>query len=116
MALETSKFLQGVHEFSGAGLKRPVQLTPEIKYAVPFDKRTQLIYLRAGSSIDEMIYLVLTRDGKPMRYFPIGAKGSIHVPLAIVEDIEPESKLELLIGAPEGHSGSVLVDMGLVEV
>ena len=116
MALETSKFLQGVHEFSGAGLKRAVPLSPEIKYTAPFDKRTQLIYLRAGSSIDELTYLVLTRDGKPMRYFPIGAKGSIHVPLAIVEDIEPESKLELLIGAPEGSSGCVLVDMGLVEV
>lgn len=116
MALETSKFLQGVHDFSGGGLKRAVPLSPEIKYTAPFDKRTQLIYLRAGSSVDEMVYLVLTRDGKPMRYFPIGAKGSIHVPLAIVEDIDPESKLELLIGAPEGLSGSVLVDMGLVEV
>lgn len=51
-----------------------------------------------------------------MRYFPIGAKGAVHVPLAIVEDVEPESQLELLIGAPEGLSGSVLIDMGLVEV
>ena len=70
MALETSKFLQGVHEFSGAGLKRAVPLSPEIKYTAPFDKRTQLIYLRAGSSIDELTYLVLTRDGKPMRGEP----------------------------------------------
>ena len=34
-----------------------------------------------------MIYLVLTRGGRPMRYFPVGAKGAIHVPLAVVEDI-----------------------------
>jgi len=70
----------------------------------------------AGNAISELIYLVLTRDGKPVRYFPIGAKASVHVPLAIVDDIEPEAILELLVGAPEGVSGQVLVDMGLVEV
>jgi hypothetical protein len=116
MALETSKFIQGVHDFSGAGLKNAVPLSPAVKYSVPFDKRTQLIYLRAGNSIDELIYLVLMRNGKPMRWFPIGAKGAVHVPLAIVEDIEPETELQLLVGAPEGASGSVLVDLGLVEV
>jgi hypothetical protein len=116
MALETSKFIQGLYEFSGAGLKRTVQLTQPIKYTVPFDKRTQLIYLRAGNPQSELIYLVLTRDGKPMRLFPIGAKGAVHVPLAIVDDIEPESTLELLVGAPEGLTGSVLIDMGLVEI
>jgi len=116
MALETSKFLQGIYEFSGAGLKRAVALTPPVKYTVPFDKRSQLIYLRAGNPQGELVYLVLTRDGKPMRYFPIGAKGAVHVPLAIVDDIEPEATLELLVGAPEGLAGSVLIDVGLVEV
>ena len=116
MALETSKFIQGVYGFSGAGLNKAVPLSPAIRYAVPFDKRTQLIYLRAGNAVADLIYLVLTRDGKPMRYFPIGAKASVHVPLAIVDDIEPEAALELLVGAPEGVSGQVLVDMGLVEV
>jgi hypothetical protein len=116
MALETSRFIQGLYEFNGAGLKRAVPLSPPVKYTVPFDRRTQLIYLRAGNAISELIYLVLTRDGKPMRYFPIGAKASVHVPLAIVDDIEPEASLELLVGAPEGVSGQVLVDMGLVEV
>jgi hypothetical protein len=116
MALETSKFIQGVYDFSGAGLKKPVPLAPAVKYVVPFDKRTQLIYLRAGNSSAELIYLVLTRDGQTMRLFPIGARGAVHVPLAIVEDIEPESVLELQLGAPEGVSGQVLVDLGLVEV
>jgi hypothetical protein len=116
MALESPKFLQGLYGFDGAGLQRAVPLTPELTYTVPFDKRAQLIYLRAGNSLDAMIYLVLTRNGQPMRYFPIGAKGAVHVPLAIVEDVGPEAKLELLVGAPEGSSGSVLVDLGLVEV
>lgn len=116
MALETSKFIQGVYDFSGAGLKQPKPLAPAVKYVVPFDKRTQLIYLRAGNTSPELVYLVLTRDGQPMRLFPIGAKGAVHVPLAIVEDIDPESVLELQIGAPEGLNGQVLVDLGLVEV
>ena len=116
MTLETSKFIQGLHGFSGAGLQRAVPLSPEVKYTVPFDKRTQLIYLRGGNSLGELIYLVLTRNGQPMRYFPIGAKGAVHVPLAIVEDIEPDSQLEILVGAPEGLSGQVLIDLGLVEV
>jgi assimilatory nitrate reductase catalytic subunit len=46
----------------------------------------------------------------------IGAKAAVHVPLAIVEDIEPESQLEILVGAPEGVSGQVVIDLGLVEV
>jgi assimilatory nitrate reductase catalytic subunit len=58
---------------------------------------------------------VLTRDGKPLRYFPIGAKASVHVPLAVVEDIFPESKLEVLVAAPEGVTGTVVVDFGLLE-
>lgn len=116
MALETSRFIQGLFEVTGAGLARPVPLSPPVKYTVPFDRRAQLIYIRAGNSVDEMIYLVLMRDGKPMRYFPIGAKGAVHVPLAIVDDIEPETSLELFVGAPEGGKGHVMLDMGLVEV
>lgn len=116
MALETSKFIQGLYEFSGAGLKRAVSLTPPVKYTVPFDKRAQLIYLRAGNTQAELVYLLLTKDGKPMRYFPIGARNAVHVPLAIVEDVDPEATLELLVGAAEGLSGSLVIDIGLVEV
>ena len=116
MALETSKFIQGVYDFSGAGLKKPVPLAPAVKYVVPFDKRTQLIYLRAGNSTDQMIYLALLRGKKAFRYFPIAAKGAVHVQLAIVEDLDPESELELTLGAPEGLEGSVLVDLGILEI
>jgi len=114
--LETPRFLQGVCTFVGKGLESPVPFTPRLVYEVPHDKRAQLLYLRAGNSTDEMVYLLLSRHSRRMRYFPIGAKGAIHVTLAIVEDIPPESELELLIGAPEGSSGAVLVDMGLMEL
>jgi hypothetical protein len=36
--------------------------------------------------------------------------------LAVVEDLEPETSVELMILAPEGLSGTVVVDLGLVEI
>ena len=114
--LETPRFVQGVYSFEGRGLAHPVALGDRALYSVPRDKRAQLIYIRSGNSTDEMIYLLLSRDDKPMRYFPIGAKGAVHVPLAIVEDVHPESRLELLVGAPEGVRGLLVVDLGLVEI
>jgi len=114
--LEMPKFVQGVYSFDGQGLTRPVPLHPEAGYTVPRDRRAQLIYLRAGNSTPELVYLLLRRDGKPMRYFPIGAKSAIHVQLAIVEDLHPESVLELWLGAPEGVRGVAPIDMGLAEI
>ena len=52
------------------------------------------------------------RDGVPMRYFPIGAKADVHVPLRVVEDLEGGTAVELYLAAPEGLTGSVVVDVG----
>jgi hypothetical protein len=113
---ETPRFIQGVFSFTGAGLARPVAIRPLASYKVPFDKRAQLVYLRAGNSTEELVYLALQRDKRPMRLFPIGAKDAIHVTLAIIEDIDPESEIEFMLGAPEGLEGAVLIDMGLLEI
>jgi len=113
---ETARFIQGVFTFRGAGLTRLAPLTPAATYKVPYDKRAQLIYLRAGNAAAELVYLALNRGGKSMRLFPIGAKAAIHVPLSIVEDIDPESELELCIGAPEGIDGTLVIDMGVLEI
>jgi len=113
---ETPRFIQGVFGFRGVGLEKLTPVAPKVAYKVPFDKRAQLIYLRAGNSSQEMIYLALLRAKVPFRYFPIGAKGAIHVQLAIVEDLDPEAELELAVGAPEGVEGRVLVDLGLLEI
>ena len=110
------RFLQGVYPFKGGGLDKPMPLDGKLAYTVPPDKRAQLIYVRAGNSSTELVYLLLTRDGKPMRYFPIGGNASVHVPLAVVEDVFPESKLGVLVAAPKGVSGSVVLDVGLLEV
>ena len=51
-----------------------------------------------------------------MRWFPIGAKAATHVALAMVEDLDDGSVLELHLAAPDGLAGTVVVDLGLVEV
>ena len=114
--LEKPIFLQGLYPFEGRGLETPILFQPGITYKVPFDKRAQLIYFRAGNSSAEMIYVLFKRDGKPMRYFPIAAKGATHVSLAVVEDLQPDTSLEVLIAAPESVKGSVLLDIGLMEI
>ena len=40
----------------------------------------------------------------------------MHVPLAVVEDLSPETRLEVFVGAPAGVSGSVVIDIGLIEI
>jgi hypothetical protein len=114
--LEKPAFIQGLFAYQGRGLGSPIRFQPRVTYLVPPDKRAQTIYFRAGNAAAEMIYLVLTRNGVPMRYFPVGAKGAIHVPLAVVEDLSPESRIEVLVAAPEGLESSVLVDAGFMEI
>ena len=108
-------FIQGVIPFTGAGYARPVPL-PGASFTVAADKRAQPLYFRGGNSATEMIAVALMRNGKLMRYFPVGAKAAEHVQLAVVEDLEPETRLELLVVAPEGVSGTLVVDLGLVEI
>ena len=110
------KFLSGVFPFTGSGLDAPVPLDSSLSYVVPADRRSQLVYLRAGNSSDALICLTLMRDGKPMRLFPIGAKSAAHVPLTVTEDLQPETALQVSVAAPEGISGHVVLDLGLVEI
>lgn len=108
------RFLQGVFAYQGGGLEHPVPIDPALRYVVPRDREAQLVYFRGGNASDELVTIVVTRDGEPMRYFPIGARGATHVALRVVEDLLAETTLEVMIGA-EG-SGRVVVDLGLVEI
>jgi hypothetical protein len=112
----TPRFLQGIFPFEGQGVDKPAPLHDTLTYTVPMGITTQPLYFRGGNSTDELVTVVLVRDGAPMRYFPVGARGSVHVALAVVEDLEEDSVLELHLAAPEGVSGTVVVDLGLVEV
>jgi assimilatory nitrate reductase catalytic subunit len=112
----TPRFLQGIVQFTGLGLEKPTLLDPTFRYAVPPGAQAQTVYVRAGNSTGELICLVLMRDGQPMRYFPIGARSDMHVPLRVVEDLDSGSVLEVHLAAPDGLVGTVVVDLGLVEV
>ena len=113
---EKPAFIQGLFSYEGAGLAKPIPFEPRVTYTVPGDKRSQMIYFRAGNASPEMVYLALMRRGAVMRYFPIGAKGAVHVPLAVVEDLSPETEIEVLIAALEGLKSSVLLDVGFMEI
>ena len=113
--LTQNRFLQGVYPFDGAGLDKPAPLSAELSYVVPDGVVAQALYFRGGNTTDELVIVVLMRDGVPMRYFPIGAKSDVHVPLRVVEDIEGGSVVELQLAAPLGLSGTVVVDLGMVE-
>lgn len=112
----TPRFLQGAFEFEGKGFDTPVVIDASLSYTVPAGSTTQPVYFRGGNGTTEMVAVLLIRDGAPMRYFPIGAKGATHVSLRVVEDLLADTVLELFVAAPAGVSGTVIVDLGLVEI
>jgi hypothetical protein len=114
--LEKPVFIQGIFAFEGHGFDNPVSFPSAVTYTVPAEKRAQIVYFRAGNSAAEMICLVLTRGGKAMRYFPVGAKSSIHVALAVLEDLSPGSVIEVLVAAPQGVRAAAVVDVGFTEI
>jgi hypothetical protein len=112
----TPRFRQGVFPFEGKGIEAPFPLDASLSYTVPPGAITQPVYFRGGNSTGELIYVVLLRDGVPMRYFPIGARGDTHVSLRVVEDLDSGTVLDLHLAAAEGVTGVVVIDLGLVEV
>ncbi|MFW3172782.1 molybdopterin oxidoreductase family protein [Geodermatophilus sp. CPCC 206100] len=112
----TPRFLQGVYPITGEGLDKPGPVDPALRYTVPGGASAQALYFRGGNSTDALVYVLLVRDGVPVRWFPIGAKGDVHVPLRVVEDLPGGTLVELHAGAPVGVTGELVVDLGLVEV
>jgi assimilatory nitrate reductase catalytic subunit len=112
----TPRFLQGVYPITGEGLDKPGPIDPALRYTVPGGANAQALYFRGGNSTDHLVYVLLVRDGVPMRWFPIGAKGDVHVPLRVVEDMPGGTVVELQAAAPIGVTGELVVDLGMVEV
>jgi len=110
------RFLQGIFPFAGRGVYEPTLLHDDLTYLVPSKHTAQVIYFRAGNLSDDLLYLTLTANERPTRYFPVGPKSDIHVPLAIVESYPAGTSLQLFIAAPRGLTGSVVVDLGIVEL
>jgi assimilatory nitrate reductase catalytic subunit len=112
----TPRFLQAIRDFEGRGLDEYIALDPPLRYRVRDGREAQCVYFRGGNSADELICVVLTRDGLPMRLFPIGARSSVHIPLRITESLLTETELELHVAAPAGVRGTAVVDLGILEL
>jgi assimilatory nitrate reductase catalytic subunit len=110
------RFLQGVYDFEGRGLHEPFLIDPQLSYTVPSGNEAQLVYFRGGNASLELACALVMRDGQPMRYFPIGARASTHVALRVVEDLLADTRIELHLAAPEGVTGQVIFDLGLMEI
>ena len=113
--ITTNVFLQGIYPFEGAGMDKPVPIHADLVHVVPDGVVAQALYFRGGNTTGELVTVVLMRDGIPMRYFPIGAKGDVHVALRVVEDIDSGSVVELHLVAPITAQGMVVLDLGMVE-
>ncbi|MCA1730050.1 MAG: hypothetical protein LC751_11800 [Actinobacteria bacterium] len=61
-----------------------------------------------------MINITVLKDGDAMRYVPVAARGAIHVPLAIVDELQPGT--EISIAAAAESSGKLILDVGILEV
>ncbi len=116
MIESTPRFLHGAYAFKGTGYAAPTLLDPALTYTVPGDKRAQMIFFRGGNSSAELAYVVLMQDGKPARTFPVGAKAAIHVPLAVVEDLQPDTRVEVFFAAAWGVEGTLVIDFGIIEI
>jgi len=110
------RFLQGVYDFVGRGMHHPFLLDAQLTYTVPAGNEAQFVYFRGGNSSGELACAIVMRDGAPLRYFPIGARSSTHVALRVVEDLLAETRIELHLAAPDGASGQIIVDLGLMEI
>ena len=111
-----SRFLQGVYPFAGRGVFDLGPLNDALSYTVPPGRTAEVVYVRGGNLSDDLLYLALSVDGVPARYFPVGPKADFHVPLAIVEAYPAGTRFDVCLAAPRGLTGTVVVDVGLVEV
>jgi assimilatory nitrate reductase catalytic subunit len=115
LGLATPRFLQGVYPFAGRGFFDVGPLNDALSYVVPKDAKATVIYFRAGNLSDDLLYLALCVNSLPVRYFPVGPKADFHVPLSIIEDYPAGARIEIGFAAPRGLTGSVVVDVGILE-
>ena len=116
--LEKPTFMQGLFSFRGRGLDNPMPFRAARLTTVPFDKRAQTIYFRAGNASAEMIYLVLTRRRQAHALLPGGRKE--RHPCAAGGGRRPSARKQqwkLLVARSRGRlNRSVLLDIGFMEI
>lgn len=110
------RFLQGVYPFVGHGVFDLAPLNDALSYRVPPGTTAEAVYFRAGNLSDDLLYLTLSVNGASVRYFPVGPRADFHVQLVIVPSYPAGTRFDVCLAAPCGLSGTVVVDVGLVEV
>lgn len=111
----TPRFLQGVFPFMGRGIHELIPLSDGLGYRVPRGGIAEIVYFRAGNVSDDLIYLALTANSAPLRYFPVGPKADVHVRLVIIESHAAGTLIQVALAASRGVSGTVVVDVGILE-
>jgi assimilatory nitrate reductase catalytic subunit len=101
--------------FAGRGVFDLAPVNDSLSHTVAPGMVFEVPYFRAGNMSDDILYLTLSINSKPVRYFPIATKGDIHVPLAIVELYPAGTRIDVCLAAPRGLTGTVVVDVGLIE-
>ena len=113
----TPRFLQGVFPITGEGLAKPGPIDPALRYTVPERPvgagavlpRRQL-HRRAGLRAAACATASRCAGSRS------APRATCHVPLRVVEDLPGGTVVELHAAAPEGVTGELVVDLGLVEV
>lgn len=104
--------LQTITTVEGEGLNSPSPLN--LTYTASQGCTAGVQYVRAGNASGGMVNVTLLKDGKVMRYFPVAARSSTHVPLSIVEEVQPGT--EVSVSAAGESSGTLILDIGILEV
>ena len=114
----TPRFLQGIFPFEGQGVDKPAPLHDGADlHRADGRHHPGAVLPRRQHARTSWSPSSCVRDGAPMRYFPIGARERrARRRCAVVEDLDGGTVLELHLAAPEGLTGTVVVDLGLVEV
>ena len=108
----TTVLLQTITDIEGEGIDSPQDLN--LTYTVAQGCTAGVQYVRAGNTTEGMINITLLADDKVMRYVPVAAGGAIHVPLSIVDELQPGT--EISIAAAAEASGKLILDVGILEV
>lgn len=108
----TTVLLQTITEVEGEGLNSPSPL--DLSYTVSQGCTAGVQYVRAGSTVPGMLNISLLQNGKVMRYIPVAAESTVHVPLAIIDELQPGTEISVAVAA-EG-SGTLILDVGILEV
>lgn len=110
----TTVLLQKIFTYEGTGLDAQPSLIEDLAYTVAQGCTSGVQYVRAGNASEGMALVTLMKNGEAMRLFPISAGGTVHVPLAIVDDLKPGTDITVLVSGES--SGTVVLDIGILEV